>query len=47
VGFTRLAIELGPFGGAQSAGPLLWLWTVAYLGLIGAGALAGFARRDL
>jgi ABC-type transport system involved in multi-copper enzyme maturation permease subunit len=47
VGFTRLAIELGPFGGAQSAGPLLWLWTLAYLGLLGAGALAGFARRDL
>jgi Cu-processing system permease protein len=47
VGFTRLAIDLGPFGGAQSSGPLLWPWAIAYLGLIGAGALAGFARRDL
>jgi len=47
VGFTRLAIDLGPFGGAQSSGPLLWPWAVAYLGLVGAGALAGFARRDL
>jgi Cu-processing system permease protein len=24
VGFTRLALDLGPFGGAQDAGPLLW-----------------------
>ena len=47
VGFTRLAINLGPFGGAQSAGPGLWLWAVVYLGLVGAWALRGFARRDL
>jgi Cu-processing system permease protein len=47
VGFTRLAIDLGPFGGAQDFGPLLWPWVVVYLGLIGAGAVAGFARRDL
>jgi ABC-2 type transport system permease protein len=47
VGFTRLAIDLGPFGGAQSAGPLLWPWAFAYLGLVGAAALAGFKRRDL
>ena len=26
VGFTRLAIDLGPFGGAEAAGPLLWPW---------------------
>ena len=47
VGFTRLAIDLGPFGGAQSAGAGLWLWALVYLGLIGAWALRGFARRDL
>jgi ABC-type transport system involved in multi-copper enzyme maturation permease subunit len=47
VGFTRLAIDLGPFGGAESAGPLLWPWAVCYLGLVGAGALWGFTRRDL
>jgi ABC-type transport system involved in multi-copper enzyme maturation permease subunit len=47
VGFTRLAIDLGPFGGAQAAGPLLWPWAFAYLGLVGAAALAGFKRRDL
>jgi ABC-type transport system involved in multi-copper enzyme maturation permease subunit len=47
VGFTRLAIQLGPFGGAQSASPLLWLWSIGYLGLVGAAALAVFKRRDL
>ena len=47
VGFTRLAIDLGPFGGAQAAGLGLWLWAVVYLGLVGAWALRGFARRDL
>jgi Cu-processing system permease protein len=47
VGFTRLAIELGPFGGAQDAGPLLWLWALAYLGIVGLLAMRGFARRDL
>ena len=47
IGFTRLAIDLGPFGGAQSAGPGLWLWALVYLGLVGFWALRGFARRDL
>jgi Cu-processing system permease protein len=47
IGFTRLAIDLGPFGGAQSAGIGLWLWAIAYLALVGAWALRGFARRDL
>jgi ABC-type transport system involved in multi-copper enzyme maturation permease subunit len=47
VGFTRLAINLGPFGGAEHAGPLLWPWTVVYLALVGIGAAAAFARRDL
>jgi Cu-processing system permease protein len=47
VGFTRLAIDLGPFGGAQSGGPELWLWSLLYLALVGAAATAAFARRDL
>ena len=47
VGFTRLAIDLGPFGGAEDFGPLLWPWALVYLGLVGAGALRAFARRDL
>jgi Cu-processing system permease protein len=47
VGFTRLAIDLGPFGGAQDASPLLWPWAIVYLALVGLAALHGFARRDL
>jgi Cu-processing system permease protein len=47
VGFTRLAIDLGPFGGAEAASPALWPWTAAYLALVGMGAAAAFARRDL
>jgi Cu-processing system permease protein len=46
-GFTRVAIDLGPFGGAQSFGVLLWPYTVAYLAAIGALAARAFARRDL
>ena len=34
VGFTRLAIDLGPFGGAEAAGPLLWPWAVLYLAAV-------------
>jgi Cu-processing system permease protein len=47
IGITRLAIDLGPFGGAEDFGPLLWPWAVLYLGLIGALALRAFTRRDL
>lgn len=47
VGFTRLAIDLGPFGGAESFGPLLGPYTLAYVGAIGAVALWAFRRRDL
>jgi Cu-processing system permease protein len=47
VGFTRLAIDLGPFGGAESAGIDLWLFSLAYLAAVGAAATAAFARRDL
>ena len=47
VGWSRLAIDLGPFGGAQSAGFDLWLFSLAYLVAIGALAVAAFGRRDL
>jgi Cu-processing system permease protein len=47
VGFTRLAIDLGPFGGAQSGGTGLWLWSLAYLVAVCAAAVAAFGRRDL
>jgi len=46
-GITGVIVQLGPFGGAQEAGAGLWLWTVAYLALIGLGARVAFARRDL
>jgi ABC-type transport system involved in multi-copper enzyme maturation permease subunit len=46
-GNTALIVQLGPFGGAQQAGPLLWPWTAVYLGLIAAAARLAFARRDL
>jgi ABC-2 type transport system permease protein len=46
-GFTRLAINLGPFGGAEAASPALWPWTVVYLALVGAAATWAFIRRDL
>ena len=35
-GITRLALSLGPFGGAQAAGPGLWVFSLAYLGAVGA-----------
>ena len=47
VGFTRLAIDLGPFGGAQDFGPLLWPYALVYLGVVGFAAVRGFAARDL
>jgi Cu-processing system permease protein len=46
-GITGVIVRLGPFGGAQEGGPLLWAWTLAYLLLVGAAARTAFARRDL
>jgi ABC-type transport system involved in multi-copper enzyme maturation permease subunit len=46
-GVTGVIVQLGPFGGAREAGAGLWLWALAYLGLVGATARAAFARRDL
>ena len=46
-GVTRVIVQLGPLGGAQPGGPLLVLWSLAYL-LVGGGlTLFAFARRDL
>jgi ABC-type transport system involved in multi-copper enzyme maturation permease subunit len=47
IGFNRFAIDLGPFGGAQEFGALLWPYTVVYLAAIAAIALWAFRRRDL
>jgi ABC-2 type transport system permease protein len=46
-GFTRIVVQLGPFGGAHTGGPLLGLWAVCYLGLVGLIAMAAFRRKDL
>jgi Cu-processing system permease protein len=46
-GLTGFLLRLGPFGGAEQGGVALRLWAVAYLLIVGALALAGFARRDL
>ena len=46
-GITGFLLRLGPFGGAEQGGIGLRLWAVAFLLIVGAVALAGFARRDL
>ena len=46
-GFTRLAIDLGPFGGAEGGSAALWLWSLAYLAAVAGAAVAAFGRRDL
>ena len=46
-GLTGFLLRLGPFGGAEQGGVALRLWAVAYLAIVGALALVGFARRDL
>ena len=46
-GLTEFVVQLGPFGGAQSAGGGQLAWTAAYLVLVAAAAAAAFARRDL
>ena len=43
-GITGVIVQLGPFGGAQEAGPGLWLWALAYLGLVGARGAGGVSR---
>jgi Cu-processing system permease protein len=47
VGFTRFALSLGPFGGAQIGGDTLPLWTAGYLIVVVGLAMLAFARRDL
>jgi Cu-processing system permease protein len=46
-GFTKVALSLGPFGGAQPAGAWLWPYVVAYLAALGAVGLWAFNRKDL
>jgi ABC-type transport system involved in multi-copper enzyme maturation permease subunit len=46
-GVTKAIVDLGPFGGAEPAGPWLWPWSIAYLALVGGVALLAFRRKDL
>lgn len=46
-GITEAVVQLGPFGGAQEAGPALWPYVLAYLVAVFVVAAALFARRDL
>jgi hypothetical protein len=47
VGFTRAALTLGPFGGAQEGGPLLGPYVLGYLAVLAAAAVFAFKRKDL
>jgi ABC-type transport system involved in multi-copper enzyme maturation permease subunit len=46
-GLTRVAVELGPFGGAESIGPAALVWCLLYPMLVLMAAVRGFARLDL
>jgi Cu-processing system permease protein len=46
-GFTRAALTLGPFGGAQAAGIALAPYVFGYLSVIAIIAVYGFRRKDL
>jgi Cu-processing system permease protein len=46
-GFTKAALSLGPFGGAQEAGIAFAPYVLGYLVVLAFLAASGFARRDL
>ena len=46
-GLTGVAVQLGPFGGAQDAGGLLWPYALLYIAAIGVVADRVFRRADL
>jgi ABC-2 type transport system permease protein len=46
-GTTSFLLQLGPFGGGYVHGWAIRVWAAVYLLLVGAAALAGFARRNL
>ena len=47
VGFTRYALQLGPFGGAEIGGGALLPWVVGYVLAVLAVAVLAFRRADL
>jgi ABC-2 type transport system permease protein len=46
-GFTKAALSLGPFGGAEAAGIALAPFVLGYLAVLAVIAIGGFVRRDL
>jgi Cu-processing system permease protein len=46
-GFTRAAIELGPFGGSDEADSGVVVFAIAYTAVVLALAIRAFGRRDL
>jgi Cu-processing system permease protein len=46
-GFAEYVLKLGPFGGSHQAGTSLLTWSVVYLVLVLAAAVAAFSLRDL
>jgi ABC-type transport system involved in multi-copper enzyme maturation permease subunit len=46
-GFTRVALSLGPFGGAHQGGDKLYVWPPLFFVLVVGAAALVFARRDL
>jgi ABC-type transport system involved in multi-copper enzyme maturation permease subunit len=46
-GLTGVVLQLGPFGGSESAGPGLVLWSLLYLLAVLSVAALLFSRRDL
>ena len=46
-GFTKVALSLGPFGGAQPAGAWLYPYVVGYFAVLAAIGLWTFNRKDL
>ena len=46
-GFTKVALSLGPFGGAQPAGAWLYPYVVGYFAVLGLIGLWAFNRKDL
>ena len=46
-GFTKVALSLGPFGGAQPAGRWLWPYVAGYFVVLALIGLWAFNRKDL
>jgi Cu-processing system permease protein len=46
-GFTKVALSLGPFGGAQPAGAWLWPYVAGYFAVLALIGLWAFNRKDL